>query len=196
MNFVTNIWDRKSRRLTATDEAAARSAFAIPTGIGLAWVMGFGLLLASSGCAAFGEDALPASPRRPTFAPGVGITQKGAVELEAGFLIDRHDFMDFPVLVKTGVSDQTEYFVGISPHRREATRNGYRGSFGDTIIGTRTKFVEQGDGIPDAAIQLETKLPTADEDRISSTEEIDFFASLDIEKAISDQLTLLSLIHI
>ncbi len=129
------------------------------------------------GCALFAEPPAPAIPQRPTLSSDTGTTKRGTFELEAGVTVDPGDLYDTPAQVKYGAGTHTELFLGWSPFvhldapARDATGPG------DLFVGTRHRIVDEKEGVPSAALQLTTKLPTASESEGIGSGETDFFVA-------------------
>lgn len=127
-----------------------------------------------SGCAGFFPQSAQVTPQRPTFSSNTATTAEGTLELEAGGAIDPGDSIDTPLVAKWGTGPGTELFAGWSP-LQYLERPGPDGlGVSDLVLGTRHRFIEEGDGTPSMAVQLATKLPSGDSSEGLSTDQIDF----------------------
>jgi hypothetical protein len=118
-----------------------------------------------------------ATPQRPTVSYDTHTTATGTVELEAGFAIDPNDRFGSPALLKYGVDERTELFLGFEPYVT-VDRPGSDGhGFGDLMPGIRRRVMDQDGSTPAAAYLVAAKIPTADEDEGIGTGEVDLFAA-------------------
>ena len=133
------------------------------------------LLALSPGCITVDVAPHPVTPQRPTYSSDPNTTPEGRLELEAGVASDPGDRLDTPTTLKLGVDPRTELFLGLNPYQRADIGPRDVADFGDTVIGARHRFLE--DGRTAAALQLAVKLPTGDEDEGLSSDEIDLFVA-------------------
>jgi len=118
-----------------------------------------------------------ATPQRPTVSSDTRTTAPGTVELEAGLAIDPNDRFGTPSMVKYGVDERTELFLGFEPYVT-VDRPGSDGhGIGDLLPGIRRRVMDQDGSTPAAAYLIAAKIPTADEDEGIGTGEIDLFAA-------------------
>ncbi len=116
-----------------------------------------------------------ATPQRPTVSSDTKTTAYQTLELEAGTLIDAGDAFSAPMTLKYGIDEDEELFISLSPiNFMELPGNDAEG-FGDLSVGMRRRVWNNDQAA--AAIQLQTKLPTGDENDGISNGEIDFFAA-------------------
>ena len=135
------------------------------------------LFLALTGCKTLIHDDITATPQRPTVSSDTSTTAEGTAELESGVAIDPGDSRDIPLTLKIGLNDRTELFTSWSPYQKvDLPGTDGRGP-GDVFIGTRTRLFEEKESRPSGALQLQTKLPAADEDEGLGSGEVDFFGA-------------------
>lgn len=133
------------------------------------------LLLSSSLLACRGAPAPPDALEppfavRPQVLPDTSTAPAGDVEVEAGLAGDLDDEGLVPVGVNLGLGPATEGFVAGDPYVEAG--DGGQGP-GDVVLGLRHRLREATAGRPALAVQLEGKLPTADEDEGLGTGELD-----------------------
>lgn len=127
------------------------------------------------GCASLPDDQQPVTPQRPTLSSDTSTTARGTVEIEAGVSVQPGDLLDTPLALKWGSGEATEVFMGWSPWQQiDVPGHDLEGS-SDVLVGMRHRFLEESEGVPSAALQLATKLPTGNDE--VSTGEIDFLAA-------------------
>ena len=118
------------------------------------------LLLAS--CASTGGDGPAVTPQRPTYSSDTSTTAEGTLELEAGAAYDPGDAWSTPMLLKWGVRQDTEFFVGLDAYRWIDTPQGSRSGVGDSALGVRHRFWEHE--ATSAAVLGAVIFPTAGRD--------------------------------
>jgi len=155
-------------------EPAKHRAARPPVGGG-ARLVAFGLSAALAGCAAV-RDGATATPQRPTFSSDTNTTAEGTFEVELGVVVDPGDSFGSPVTLKHGLGERTEVFVGSSPYSHVELPGDDGRGLGDLFVGGRHR-VWEGEGGESAAVQIATKLPTADEDDGLGSGETDFFTA-------------------
>lgn len=141
------------------------------------------LILVAAGCTGTADFA-PTTAQRPTVSSDTATTGEGTFELESGIALDPGDTIDTPTVVKWGAGPRTELSFGWSPHQGIVVPGDDAGGVGDLQVGTRHRFLEEGELHPSAAIQFTTVLPTGDRAEGLSTGEVDFAAAGIVTKTI------------
>jgi hypothetical protein len=119
-------------------------------------------LLAS--CAATIEPAeIEPTPQRPRITRNTRTTAEGTMELEAGITWDPNDFLDTPMTLKYGISEDMEYFLNVSPLRIYDFPGDDESGISDIGFGLRHRVDDGGDGGASFAVELMGKIPTSDE---------------------------------
>jgi hypothetical protein len=131
------------------------------------------LALLAAGCQSLPHGGGAASAQRPTFSSDTVTTQEGTFEVEAGLTIAPDDVFDTPTVVKHGLSDVTELFLGWSPYLRLDQPGADPDGPGDLTLGFRHRFLEEHEERPSYALQSYVKLPTADDDDGLGSGEVD-----------------------
>lgn len=149
------------------------------------------LLPLVTGCAALHDGRRPAAtPQRPTLSVDTNTTAQGTFELESGVAVDPGKKFSAPATLKWGAGERTEIFVGTSFYDWAELPNGDAvSSFGDTYLGARQRFLELENGVA-GALQLSTKIPTAEEGEGLGTGEYDFFLAGSLSAAPSPDVYL------
>lgn len=129
------------------------------------------------GCLVVPADGPPATPQRPTFSSSTSTTAAGTVELESGVVIDLRDRYAIEGTLKYGAGDATELFGGWTPLQSVDTEGVDEVGIGDLVLGVRHRFADETEERPSGAVQIATKLPTADDDDGLGSGELDFFAA-------------------
>lgn len=124
-----------------------------------------------------------ATPQRPSYSSDANTTAEGSIEVEAGVSLDDQDAVDLPVNLKWGATASSEVFVSASPYQHIDTGAGEEDGASDLVVGTRIRFVDEGERRPALALQLATKLPTANDEKGFSSGETDFYAAGVLTKA-------------
>ncbi len=143
-------------------------------------------LSAATSCESWREHAVRPTPQRPTVSSNTVTTGEHTLELEGGVAADFDGNLDTPLLLKWGIAENAELFVGWSPLvtvERDA-ENGF--GFGNLALGTRVRVLDETDTTPAAAVQLYTKLPTATEGEGIGTDEVDFRIAGIADKQLGD----------
>lgn len=133
-----------------------------------------GLVSLTAGCA--GPPSRP-TPQRPTFSQNTSTTAPGSMELEAGVAVDPGDYLDSPVTLKYGISEDTELFGSMAPYVWEDFEGANGEGIGDLYLGVRQRFIDLGAEEQSFAYQLKTKIPTAPEEQGIGSGQMDFFAA-------------------
>lgn len=121
---------------------------------------------------------IPVTPQRPKISRNTATTAAGTIEVEGGIERAPSDSFFMPALVKYGVMDRNEAFVGFSPYNTIELAGDDGEGFGDVTLGWRQRFAEQSGNRPSLAWQAALKLPTADEDDALGTGELDGYGAL------------------
>jgi len=129
-------------------------------------------------------NGAPPTPQRPRISHNTATTAHGTLELEAGLEVDPSDSYDTPMLLKYGITPQTEFVFGGSPlrHLERPDETG----IGDVVIGARHRLSEETASEPAIAVALAIKLPTADANDGLGSGETDVFLSAAGEKQLQD----------
>lgn len=143
----------------------------------------FSALLLTACTTTSGTGARP-TPQRPRISHNAQTTAQGTLELEAGVEVDPSDFWDTPMLLKYGMSSQTEFVFGGSPIRHVDSPDDT--GIGDVVFGVRHRMVDETADDPAIAIATQVKLPTADADKGLGSGETDVFFSIAAEKQVED----------
>jgi len=138
---------------------------------------------ASTGAQGAGQSFTP-TPQRPRLSHNTQTTAAQTLELEGGVEVDPDDFIDTPMLLKYGITAQTEFVFGGSPVRHNDATDDT--GLGDVVLGARHRLVDETASDPAIAIATLIKLPTADAGDGLGTGETDVFFSLAAEKKIED----------
>ncbi|MEW6743790.1 MAG: transporter [Planctomycetota bacterium] len=146
------------------------------------------ILLGVTGCYGFLDGRVPAHPQRPLLRVDPYTTERGAVQVETGLVYDRHDFVGTPTTVRYGLSESSEAFATIQPYQRVYFGDDHESGFGDTVVGTRIRCLEESEILPAAAVQIGGKLPTADEREGLGNEEIDLFIAGTAARTFENEL--------
>ncbi len=141
------------------------------------------LLLLTACTSTAGQGARP-TPQRPRISHNTHTTAQGTLELEAGLEVDPGDFWDTPMLLKYGITPQTEFVFGGSPIRHVDSPDDT--GIGDVVFGVRHRLVDETADDPAIAVATQIKLPTADADKGLGSGETDVFFSIAGEKQIQD----------
>jgi len=136
--------------------------------VGSAWLLSL-LLLPSPSRA----QEVKAVPQRPSFSFNAFTTSRGYFEIEAGIDLSE-PWLDAPALLKYGVADRAEIFVGGAPIRRQRHRK--KNGVGDLLVGAKYRVNIAPPGTPALALQGAVKVPTADQDQGFGTGEVDYKA--------------------
>ncbi|MEM7516708.1 MAG: transporter [Planctomycetota bacterium] len=137
----------------------------------IASLFALALLFPSLGCQGPGERV---TPQRPTFTTDTQTTAVGTVELESGIGVDPGDSVDTPQTLKIGLEERTELSIGLSPYLK-VERPGPDGEgISDLVVAVRHRIHTWPD-TTSAAVQIATKLTTADEGEGLGSGEMDFF---------------------
>ncbi len=135
-------------------------------------------------CTTTSGTGAPPTPQRPRISHNTQTTAQGTLELEAGVEVDPSDFYDTPMLLKYGVTSQTEFVFGGSPIRHVESPDDT--GLGDVVFGVRHRLVNETADAPAIAVATQIKLPTADADEGLGSGETDVFFSIAGEKQIED----------
>lgn len=119
-------------------------------------------LLAS--CAATFEPAeIEPTPQRPRITKNTRTTAKDTLELEGGVHWDPNDFVDTPLTLKYGASEDMEYIFAFSPFRMYEIGDDDETGISDLTFGLRHRVDDGGDGAASFAVELLGKIPTSDD---------------------------------
>jgi len=129
-------------------------------------------LIFATACAVPFDSASP-TPQRPTVSSDTNLTAAGTIELESGVSYEAGESFDTPSVLKLGLSDSTELFVGFSPQRSTEVPGPNPRGAGDVVIGSRMRIYEEGDF--STALQLATRLPGGNGGDSGNRGESDFF---------------------
>ena len=123
-------------------------------------------LALAGGCWFFGAGcrldpgmALEPTLQRPLLAATTETTGFGSLQLEAGVASDPGSQLAFPGAVRVGLSDATEGYL-----RGDLLRWDFDADVagqGNLLVGVRHRLLEEQGALPALAIQMQTKLPTA-----------------------------------
>ncbi len=149
------------------------------------------LLPLAASCAALHDGSRPAAtPQRPTLSVDTNTTAQGTFELESGVAFDPDTSFAAPTSLKWGAGERTELFVSASLYDWAELPNGDEVStFGDTFVGARQRVLELENGVA-GALQLSTKIPTAEEGEGLGNGEHDFFLAGSLSAAPSPDVFL------
>ena len=149
------------------------------------------LLPLVTGCGALHDGSRPAAtPQRPTLSVDTNTTAQGTFELESGVAFDPDSTFSAPTTLKWGAGERTELFVSASLYDWAELPDGDEvSSFGDTFVGARQRFLELENGVA-GALQLSTKIPTAEEGEGLGNGEHDFFIAGSLSASPSKEVFL------
>jgi hypothetical protein len=161
----------------------ARTACVARSGLAAATLSG--LVVFAAACKGPRIAPRPATPQRPTISSNTNTTAEHTFELETGAAIDPGNSFTMPNTLKWGQGERTEFFVGWSPVAIADLPGGETGaSTGDVVLGTRHRLLDERDGFPSLAYQLDVKLPSADPGEGTGSGEVDGFAALIATKTV------------
>jgi hypothetical protein len=138
----------------ATTHSPSTNRFVIA--VLIAAVFGAGRLAAD-------DDDLTPVPNRPTASTTAESIKAGVFEIEAG-VEAASDHETLGTLLKLGVFDRLELWVGPTPFLRAEMDTGHESGIGDTLAGAKLRFIDQKGNIPSIGILYVAKLPTASDD--------------------------------
>lgn len=132
-------------------------------------------LLPLAACGINPGKGSPVTPQRPTLSSDTNTTAVGSIEMEVGTSFDPGDSTAIPLVLKYGLSEGKEIFVGASVLQHVEFMGSTEVGFGDMILGGRMRFHE-GEKFSAAGL-LTMKLPTADETSGLGSGETDFLGA-------------------
>jgi hypothetical protein len=126
-----------------------------------------------------------AVPQRPTFASDPNTTPAGSLQFDGGVTVDELDQLDTPLALRIGLGEASELFLGWSPYLRVDVADTTVSGAGDLVLGTRYRFLDEGDRRPATAVQIAARFPTADEEKFRGGGATDVFVAATLLKTWS-----------
>ncbi|MFT7671336.1 MAG: hypothetical protein ACI8X5_004053 [Planctomycetota bacterium] len=138
-------------------------------------------LLALASCQATAPDReVKEHAQRPFISQTPHTVAEDVIAVEMGAQVWSGHESELPIMVRYGLGEQTEFFVGTSPYKKvdfnEDLPDG--SGWGDTYIGMRHRLREKDMYAPAWAVQIQTKLPTGRPSQGLGTGLTDWYAAV------------------